>query len=47
MWSYLREVKGEDYLRKLAGQKLSLSRDQRVLAEILAKGKITWSSDTY
>ena len=40
MWSYLREVKGEDYLRKLVGQKLSLSRDQRVLAEILAKGKI-------
>jgi len=40
MWSYLREVKGEDYLRKLAGQRLALSRDQRVLAEILAKGKI-------
>jgi iron(III) transport system substrate-binding protein len=40
MWSYLREVKGEEYLRKLAGQKLQLSRDQRVLAEILAKGKI-------
>jgi len=40
MWSYLREIKGEDYLRKLAGQKLALSRDQRVLAEILAKGKL-------
>jgi iron(III) transport system substrate-binding protein len=40
MWSYLREVKGEDYLRNLVSQKLSLSRDQRVLAEILAKGKI-------
>jgi ABC-type Fe3+ transport system substrate-binding protein len=40
LWSYLREVKGEDYLRKLAGQKLALSRDQRVLAEILAKGNI-------
>ena len=39
-WSYLREIKGEDYLRKLVGQKLALSRDQRVLAEILAKGKI-------
>ena len=39
-WSYLREIKGEDYLKKLVGQKLSLSRDQRVLAEILAKGKI-------
>jgi ABC-type Fe3+ transport system substrate-binding protein len=40
LWSYLREVKGEDYLRKLVGQKLALSRDQRVLAEILAKGNI-------
>jgi ABC-type Fe3+ transport system substrate-binding protein len=40
MWSYLREIKGEDYLRKLAGQKLALSRDQRVLAEIMAKGKV-------
>jgi ABC-type Fe3+ transport system substrate-binding protein len=41
MWSYLREIKGEEYLRKLAGQKLALSRDQRVLAEILAKGKLS------
>jgi len=41
MWSYLREIKGEDFLRKLAGQKIALSRDQRVLAEILAKGKVT------
>ena len=40
MWSYLREIKGEDYLRRLVGQKLALSRDQRVLAEILAKGKL-------
>ena len=40
MWSYLREIKGEEYLRKLVGQKLALSRDQRVLAEILAKGKL-------
>lgn len=39
-WSYLREIKGEDYLRKLVAQKLAISRDQRVLAEILAKGKI-------
>ena len=41
MWSYLREIKGEDYLKKLVGQKLALSRDQRVLAEILAKGKLS------
>jgi ABC-type Fe3+ transport system substrate-binding protein len=42
LWSYLREVKGEDYLRKLVGQKLALSRDQRVLAEILAKGNLSF-----
>ena len=41
MWSYLRDIKGEEYLRRLAGQKLALSRDQRVLAEILAKGKLS------
>jgi ABC-type Fe3+ transport system substrate-binding protein len=40
MWSYLMHIKGEDYLKRLVGQKLSLSRDQRVLAEILAKGKV-------
>ena len=40
MWSFLWKLKGEDYLRKLAGQKLFLSRDQRVLAESLAKGKV-------
>jgi iron(III) transport system substrate-binding protein len=40
MWSFLWKLKGEDYLKKLAGQKLLLSRDQRVLAESLAKGKI-------
>jgi iron(III) transport system substrate-binding protein len=40
MWSFLWKLKGEDYLKKLAGQKLLLGRDQRVLAESLAKGKI-------
>ena len=40
MWSYLREIKGEEYLKKFAAQKPLLSRDQRVLAEILAKGKV-------
>ena len=44
MWSYLRDIKGEEYLRRLAGQKLALSRDQRVLAEILAKGTLSWWS---
>lgn len=41
MWSYLREIKGEEWLRKFAAQKPALSRDQRVLAEILAKGKLS------
>lgn len=40
MWSFLWKLKGEDYLKKLAGQKLFLGRDQRVLAESLARGKI-------
>jgi ABC-type Fe3+ transport system substrate-binding protein len=40
MWSFLWKLKGEDYLKKLVGQKLFLSRDQRVLAESLARGKI-------
>jgi ABC-type Fe3+ transport system substrate-binding protein len=40
MWSYLREVKGEEYLKRLVSQKLFINRDQRLLAENLAKGKI-------
>jgi iron(III) transport system substrate-binding protein len=40
MWSFLWKLKGEDYLKKLVGQKLFLGRDQRVMAESLAKGKI-------
>jgi iron(III) transport system substrate-binding protein len=40
MWSFLWKLKGEDYLKKLAAQKLLLGRDQRLLAESLAKGKI-------
>jgi len=40
MWSFLWKLKGEDYLKKLAGQKLVLGRDQRVLAESLARGKV-------
>jgi iron(III) transport system substrate-binding protein len=38
-WAYLWKTKGEEYLRKLAQQDLLLSRDQRQLAETLAKGK--------
>ena len=39
-WAYFLKVKGEEYLRKLAGQEMFLSRDQRQLADSLAKGKI-------
>ena len=39
-WSYLREIKGEEFLKRFVDQKLAVSRDQRVLAEILAKGKL-------
>src|SRR5919109_1923349 len=40
MWSFIWKLKGEEYLKRLAGQKLFLSRDQRLLGESLAKGKI-------
>jgi iron(III) transport system substrate-binding protein len=40
MWAFLWKLKGEDYLKKLAAQKLVLGRDQRILAESVAKGKI-------
>jgi ABC-type Fe3+ transport system substrate-binding protein len=40
IWSFLWKLKGEEYLKKLVSQKMFLSRDQRVLAESLAKGKL-------
>lgn len=40
MWTYLMQIKGEEYLKRLVAQKMFLSRDQRVLAETLAKGKL-------
>ena len=39
LWSYLREIKGEEFLKRLVAQKLLLGRDQRLLAENVAKGK--------
>jgi ABC-type Fe3+ transport system substrate-binding protein len=36
MW----KVKGEEYLKKLVGQDLYLGRDQRILAENLARGRL-------
>jgi iron(III) transport system substrate-binding protein len=40
IWSYLREIKGDEFMRKLVAQKMLIGRDQRVLAESLAKGRI-------
>jgi iron(III) transport system substrate-binding protein len=39
-WSFIWSVRGEDYLKKLVAQDLFLGRDQRVLAESLAKGRV-------
>jgi len=41
IWSYLWHVKGEEYLKKFIGQKMLISRDQRLLAENLAKGRVS------
>jgi len=39
-WSYMWQVKGEEYLKQLAAQDLYLGRDQRVLSESLARGRV-------
>jgi iron(III) transport system substrate-binding protein len=39
-WAFLYKVKGEEFLRRLAAQELLLSRDQRLLGENLAKGRL-------
>lgn len=39
-WAFMWRVKGEDYLKKLVAQDLYLGRDQRQLAESLAKGRV-------
>jgi iron(III) transport system substrate-binding protein len=39
-WAFLYKIKGEGFLRKLAAQELMLSRDQRLLGENLAKGRL-------
>ena len=38
-WAFFYKVKGEEFLRKLAAQELTLSREQRLLGESLAKGR--------
>jgi len=44
MWSYMHYVKGEEWLRKFVAQKLFITRDLRLLAESLARGKIAVTS---
>jgi iron(III) transport system substrate-binding protein len=43
LWSFLWEIKGEDYLRKLVQQNLFVSRDLRQIADATAKGKLAIS----
>ncbi len=40
IWSFILQVKGQEYLKQLVGQQLFLSRDLRMLAENLAKGRL-------
>jgi ABC-type Fe3+ transport system substrate-binding protein len=40
IWSFLWDVKGENYLRKLLQQDMFVSRDQRQLADALARGRL-------
>ncbi|HEY2921268.1 MAG TPA: extracellular solute-binding protein [Candidatus Binatia bacterium] len=39
-WAFMWRVKGEEYLKKLVAQDLYLGRDQRLLAESLAKERV-------
>jgi ABC-type Fe3+ transport system substrate-binding protein len=40
IWSFMWDVKGEEFLKKLAQQDLFLTRDLRQLADTLSKGKV-------
>lgn len=44
MWSHMLSIKGEEYMKKYVAQKLFVTRDLRVLAESLARGKIAVTS---
>jgi iron(III) transport system substrate-binding protein len=44
MWSYMLYIKGEEYLKRFVAQKLFVTRDLRLLAENLVKGKIAVTS---
>ena len=40
IWSYMRFVKGEPFLKSLVGQKMFITRDLRLLAENTARGQL-------
>jgi iron(III) transport system substrate-binding protein len=40
LWSFFWDIKGEEYLNKLMKQELIISRDQRLIANALAKGSL-------
>ncbi len=44
MWSYMLYIKGEEYVKRLVKQNLFVTRDLRLLAENLARGKIAVTS---
>ena len=44
MWSHMLYIKGEEYLKRFVAQKLFITRDLRLLAESLAKGRIALTS---
>ena len=39
-WAFMWKVKGEEYLKRLVAQDLYLGRDQRLLSENLARGRV-------
>ena len=43
MWAFLLDMKGEEYIRKLAQQDMFVSRNARQIAEALAKGNLALS----
>jgi ABC-type Fe3+ transport system substrate-binding protein len=43
LWSFLWEMRGEEFLRKLARQELFVSQNLRQIADALAKGKLALS----
>jgi len=40
MWAFLSDMKGEEYIRKLAQQEMFISRNARQIADSLAKGSL-------